>query len=374
MQKLATYFLSFCLFTSVSFSQNQKLSEKATVSIISCGSGAELYSIYGHTAIRITDAKNYIDLVYNYGMFDFSTENFYLKFVKGDMQYFMGVNTYAEFIYEYQYTNRAVFAQELYLTTQQKQQLFDTLNKTLFSDKRFYTYKFIDRNCTTMVLDHINAIYGVPVVTKKITTQESYRTILYGYLNNHFWENLGINSIFGMKVDQTATKIFLPNELMISLKTAKHNNKPIGGAIKILHQKTNTAGDFSMGNSIYLYCLILIVLLVLNSKILYLTYLSILGMLGVFFCGVGLYSFHQEIWWNYNALLFNPLLLLLVYFVATNNTKLCLAIIYINLGALVVQLLFIVNKVNLIMFLPLIMSSVIILFKLKKYVLLASVK
>ncbi|MBC7643054.1 MAG: DUF4105 domain-containing protein, partial [Flavobacterium sp.] len=181
--------------------QYYKLSNQAKVSLITCGSGNELYSIYGHTAIRFLDSENNLDIVYNYGNFDFATENFYLKFVKGDLQYFVAACSFNDFMQEYVETNRNVFEQQLILSTDQKQKLFEQMNSSMFSDERYYTYKFIDKNCTTMVLDKINAIYGSNIVNKKTNTLVSYRTILYSYLNNHFWENFGINIIFGAKVD-----------------------------------------------------------------------------------------------------------------------------------------------------------------------------
>jgi Domain of unknown function (DUF4105) len=227
MKFVKKVFLFILIYSSSAFSQFQKLSENTKISILTCGSGTELYSIYGHTAIRVNDLDNNIDIVFNYGYFDFNTPNFYLKFVKGDMQYFGAADSFSSFMAEYVATNRTVFEQELIISNQQKQQLFDDLNASLFSDQRFYTYKFIDKNCTTMVLDKINSVFEKKIVSKKISNNESYRSVLYQYLTNHFWENFGINIIFGTKVDQKATKLFLPNELMLNLNTTKFNNKYI---------------------------------------------------------------------------------------------------------------------------------------------------
>ena len=69
--------LSFFLFLfSISnYSQSNSLSEASKVSIITCGTGNESYSLYGHTGIRIKDSLKGIDIVYNYGAFDFQTKN-----------------------------------------------------------------------------------------------------------------------------------------------------------------------------------------------------------------------------------------------------------------------------------------------------------
>ena len=80
MLKKTFLFLSL-LFSVVTFSQMAPLSENAKISVLTCGNGEELYTTFGHTAIRIQDVSNSLDVVFNYGMFDFREGNFYLKFV-----------------------------------------------------------------------------------------------------------------------------------------------------------------------------------------------------------------------------------------------------------------------------------------------------
>ena len=125
--------LLFVLFAVVQpiFAQGIRLSDQAKVSVITCGSGDQLYSIFGHTGLRISDPVHQLDVVFNYGTFDFATPNFYGKFVKGDLDYYVSTSSFPQFLYEYQSDNRDVFEQELNLTTAQKQQLLEALNKNL---------------------------------------------------------------------------------------------------------------------------------------------------------------------------------------------------------------------------------------------------
>jgi len=102
--------ISFC-----GFSQNISLSKKAKVSILTCGLGPESYAMYGHTGIRIQDSIYGIDVVYNYGAFDFSTPNFIGRFIKGDLQYFVTNGSFIDFYYIYQAENREIIEQELNL-------------------------------------------------------------------------------------------------------------------------------------------------------------------------------------------------------------------------------------------------------------------
>ena len=67
-------------------SQTLQLSENAQVSVLTCGNGNELYSLFGHTAVRIFDPQTNIDIVYNYGAFDFATPNLDARFSKGDLK------------------------------------------------------------------------------------------------------------------------------------------------------------------------------------------------------------------------------------------------------------------------------------------------
>lgn len=362
LKKTILFILFFCSITS--YAQYYKLSENSKVSIITCGSGEELYSIYGHTAIRVLDSINGIDVVYNYGNFDFGTPNFYPKFVKGDLQYFASASSFQDFMSSYVYDNRDVFEQNLLISLVQKQKLFDEINASLYSDEKFYTYKFIDKNCTTMVLNKVNSVFGSTVVTKKWNTDVSYRTVLYSYLDNHFFENLGINIIFGKKTDAPATKLFLPKELMDNLKISKFNNKPIVEKVSVLNKKNPEKVPVSYWNNIYFFCFLLLMILVWNRKAIQLAYFSVLGGMGVFLTLVGFYSLHHEVTQNYNILLFNPSLLLLAYFIVRKNNKWIVNLAYFNMASLAVYSMAIATKVDFLMMLPLIVVSGVILAKL----------
>jgi uncharacterized integral membrane protein len=353
----------FFLFVSVlSFSQNSTLSENSKVSIFTCGRGNELYTTFGHTAIRIKDVATNIDVVYNYGAFDFNTDNFYLKFVKGDLQYFINATSYEEFIYEYQIEKREVIEQTLNFSLLQKQQLFELLNASLFSDERSYTYKFIDRNCTTMVVEKINKMLGENLIQKVDDKSITYRELLYPYFENHFYYKLGINIIFGAKTDNLATKLFLPSELMHSLNKARFNGKPVVTKTETIVKGVELESGFSFVNSLYFIALLLLILVVTNNKKVYLTYLFIAGILGLFLSLVGLYSLHKEVLWNYNALLFNPLFILLPFLSGKKLQKTA----RICLGITGVYIALMITKPHLFLMLPFIIANLFLLWKLQK--------
>lgn len=346
-----------------SFGQNILLSKNTRASVITCDTGNKSYSLFGHTAIRITDVENNLDVVYNYGAFDFATPNFVVKFTKGDLQYFVVAHSFPDFINEYVYEQRSVYEQELIIPLAFKQKLFDNLNTALVSEERYYTYKFIDKNCTSMVVDILNKTLESNVIFKKADTDKTYRTILYPYFSNSFYQKLGTSIIFGKKVDKPGTQIFLPFELQKSLKVIPFKNHPLCKESKtLLDCKKQT--QKSWWDNYYTFALLLVFIVVLNKRSIDLFYLAMMGILGVFFGLVGFYSFHQELSYNYNLLLFNPVLLGLLYFQHTKNKKWIINLCFLNIILLLIYLVVMLNKIHLLIVLPLILSSITLLVKI----------
>src|SRR5689334_4761343 len=47
------------------------------ISLLTCSPGEELYSTFGHSALRVKDSATKTDIIYNYGTFDFDDPDFY---------------------------------------------------------------------------------------------------------------------------------------------------------------------------------------------------------------------------------------------------------------------------------------------------------
>jgi len=357
-----TLFSLLLLLSFIGFSQSLPLSKDAKISVITCGLGNETYSYFGHTAIRVADPGNNIDVVFNYGAFDFSTPNFVAKFAKGDLQYFVVVHSFSDFINDYTNEKRSVFEQELLISQESKQKLFDNLNTTLASEDRYYTYKFIDKNCTSMVVDIINTSLNDTVITKKGDTDKTYRSILFPYFDGHFYDQLGTSIIFGTKVDQLGTKIFLPFELKNSLEKTTYQNHPLVSKTKTLlsFEKETPA---SWWNNVYTYLLILAFVVLVHNKIVDKIYLLVLSFMGIFFVAVGFYSFHQELAMNYNVLLFSPLLLVLIFLSVIKNKRWTYRFAVLHLLFLIIYGIFMINKAHFLIVLPLIITSGFVLVR-----------
>ncbi|MGI4737266.1 MAG: DUF4105 domain-containing protein [Janthinobacterium lividum] len=210
------------------------LSPQATVSVLTCAPGSETYALFGHSALRITDPLRGFDQVYNYGTFDFATPNFYGRFMRGDLQYFLSVNSFAEFLTAYQLENRVVSEQVLALQPPETQRLYAYLETTRHSSARFYRYQFFADNCTTRLWRDIHASVETPLQVDSTYTlpARSYRQLLAPYLAPAPWVNLGMNLGLGWPADRATTfnqQVFLPVALQQALQHTRRAHRPFAG-------------------------------------------------------------------------------------------------------------------------------------------------
>jgi hypothetical protein len=211
-----------------------------------------------------------------------------------------------------------------------------------------------------MAVDVINKALDQEVIVKKGDTISTYRSILYPYFNNHFYEQLGTSIIFGTKTDQAGTAIFLPFELKESLNQIQLNQQPIvkqNNTLLEFEPETNS----SWWNNPYTYLLFLGCILLLNKKWSDTLYLASIGILGIAFTILGLYSTHLELGNNYNTLVFNPALIALVAFAKAKNKKGIQFTFWFNCIALVLYAIVLTNKAHLWIVAPLIITNGVIL-------------
>lgn len=211
----------FLLVNSVVYAQPEiELTEESIVTLATCGPGQELYEAFGHTAIRIHDPSLGLDVVYNYGTFDFDQPNFYWNFVQGRSLYMLAANRYSNFIRAYQYYNRSVREQYLNLTLPQKQALLDKLLWNAKVENRNYLYDYFFDNCSTRPRDVINDALGGTIEFDSTHLAENHLSIreltdLY-ILKEQPWGDLGIDLCLGSVIDEPATAaqyMYLPEEL-----------------------------------------------------------------------------------------------------------------------------------------------------------------
>ena len=220
-----------CLLTGTALlGQNPRLHPDARISIITCGPHqGELYSAFGHSAIRVFDPSLGIDLAYNYGVFDFDQPNFYLNFARGYSYYKLAVYPYPLFRDHYISYNRYVHEQVLNLTEAQKQKVFDFLEWNALPENASYLYDYFYDNCATRVRDvFFNAMKEELIFDSTfIQSKYSIRQLTDLYLSHQPWGDLGIDICLGLPMDKTAAAyeyMFLPDYIEwsfdhVSIKT-----------------------------------------------------------------------------------------------------------------------------------------------------------
>lgn len=195
------------------------------ISLLTCTPGEELYARYGHTSIRLVDTERHLDLVFNYGVFSFTTDNFYWKFVKGETYYELGIEPTRFFLADYAEEQRPVYEQHLNLTEEQTRAFAEALALNFRPENRSYLYNFVFDNCATRPYNLIQSILG-DSITSDYTDWEgvTYRQYLQHYTRPHTWEDFGINLLFGKRADipmHGDDRLFLPEALMCHLHSAK---------------------------------------------------------------------------------------------------------------------------------------------------------
>ncbi len=205
------------------------LSKNAQISLLTFDPGSEIYSIWGHTAIRIKDPETGIDIVYNYGTFDFDQPGFLWKFLKGKLNYFLSYNRYDEVIYFYKYVERGMYEQILNLSYNEKNKLAHALIDNYKEENRYYKYDFFFDNCSTRPLNIIEKSLNGKLMLRKPKEKLTFRQLLDKQIPDYKWTDFGIHLIIGNPADKMPTprqSCFLPLNLMHTLSDARIQVKP----------------------------------------------------------------------------------------------------------------------------------------------------
>lgn len=180
------------------------------LSLLTCGPGTEIYSLFGHTALRYEDRRRGIDAVFNYGLFSFDTPNFVLRFTLGETYYQLGATDYKYFLAEYQMTNRDVWQQTLNLSSEEKRQLIALLEENYRPENRVYLYNFFHDNCSTRPRDLVErTVKGRLHYADDMTTTDtgrSFRDIVHQYCKGHPWSQFGIDLCLGSEADRPISR------------------------------------------------------------------------------------------------------------------------------------------------------------------------
>jgi len=316
------------------------ISQSAEVSIITCAPGNELYSTFGHSAIRVKDSVYRFDKVYNYGTFNFETPNFYLKFGRGQLDYMLSVSPYKYFVASYMDENRWIKEQVLNLTDDQKKEIYLFLENNALPENKFYRYDFFYDNCATRVKDVVKDVLGSELIPPGSITENgtTFRDMLKPYLIGKEWERFGISLILGQPADKQVTPdeaTFLPDftELYFDNCTVKMNGAeiPLVKSKQMLYEpKTLISSEKSIFTPAFIFWLVFLLFLIISfieirkhkyyplfDKTLY----FILGLAGIVILLMWFATDHKAVVNNWDILWCMPLYMAVAFMIKKEGNK-----------------------------------------------------
>jgi hypothetical protein len=226
---LRVFFL--VLFCNFKITLSAQDSSHIRVSLLTCSPGDEIYSTFGHSALRITDSSSVSDIVFNYGTFNFDEPGFYTNFLRGRLLYYLSTMYFADFKEEYQSTNRSITEQVLNLSAEEKIAIENFLYNNVKEENKYYNYDFFLDNCTTRLRDIIVKYKrNYPPLKPIMPASTTFRQAIHNNLHKHgkYWTNFGIDILFGLPSDgimTTSQTQFLPDNLMMTLDSSNQQHQ-----------------------------------------------------------------------------------------------------------------------------------------------------
>lgn len=303
------------------------------ISLLTCQPHDEVYSLYGHTSIRVQDFRNGTDVAVNFGVFDSSADYFVWRFVFGQTDYMMAVYDFSHFIEEYRHYGSGVYQQRINMDCEEKRVFLQALYENSRPENVVYRYNFLYNNCTTKARDIILESINGNVVYESTWLQKddlSIRDLLHFKTKDYPWERVGVDLLVGVKADDVAShseRQFLPEVLMNDFDSATvvrpdgSRKALVDSAMWVLLPGTpyHAEGGWwcplkPRQMAVLFFCAILSLclyeLLLLKRTLLWVDYCVVLiyGLAGVIL-GAMLFSAHPTVNQNFQIFLLNPLYL-----------------------------------------------------------------
>lgn len=311
--------------------------DSVEISLLTCEPHDEVYSLYGHTALRYHDMRpDGIDAAFNYGVFNFHAPHFVLRFVFGITDYELGAYPFRLFKKEYERFGSQVTEQVLNLTNEEKLKLHYALAENLEPQNVTYRYNYFYNNCTTKARDIIEqCINGEVVYADNKSNTKTFRETIHQMTAQQPWSRFGNDLLLGLKADWGTTQReqeFLPAHLMEDFDHAQivdGTNRPLVKETRIavqsgvqVIQQGFPLSPLACGIILLAIGAVLFVIEIRNKKtfVVWDIFLMLLtGMIGIVLF-LMLFSQHPTVSLNLQILLFNPLPLFFIWQVAKGRS------------------------------------------------------
>ncbi|MDR1591706.1 MAG: DUF4105 domain-containing protein [Prevotellaceae bacterium] len=326
MKKVVLY---LCLIAAIPTLDARELSDACRISLLTCDPGKEVYARFGHTAIRVVDAPNDYDVVYHYGVFDFETDGFLLRFIRGETDYQIGKLPTNIFLDEYNRRRSTVVEQTLNLSIDEKRRLNTALETNYLPENRIYRYNFIYDNCATRPFVIINnAPDTAPTLYASRQSATTFRSVIGEYVGSDTWLKFGIDILIGREADEPVFEQSLIGFPLYMMRIVSNEMLESGGSSRplassaeplFIHPPLNVETALPITGPVWVCCMLLIVVAALSflswQRKRYMLWLDVtlFAIFGILGCVVGymtFFSLHPLVDTNLNLLWMNPLQLL----------------------------------------------------------------
>jgi len=210
------------------------LSDHASASLLTMLPGTQVYSLFGHSAIRIHDPATGLDRVYNFGTFSFDQPFFVLRFLRGSLNYSLDTGPFERELRTYRSLRRPMIEQTLALDPATVRTLYERLEVNALPENRDYRYDFFFDNCSTRLIDAVDSALvatGRPGIDlPPVGAPRTFRQLLAMYTAGNRPVDLGIELALGAPGDRVATareEGFLPLELADQFDRATADGRPL---------------------------------------------------------------------------------------------------------------------------------------------------
>lgn len=311
------------------------------VYLMTMGPGAAVWERFGHNAIWIDDPGVEPDTAYNYGLFDFRQENFLLRFIRGQMWYWMAGFPAEAYVRTYLRDNRSVWLQELNLPPGARLELREFLRWNERPENRFYHYDYYLDNCSTRVRDAIDRVIGgaIAAQTASLPSGTSYRFHTQRLTANDPLTFTGLLLALGEPVDRPISaweEMFLPMALRehvrrVTLAGANGMREPLVASERTLFESTAPEPPAAPPRWLHWYLLIgtaagaIAAALGSTSRrrsgarlglsVFAVVWGTIAGLAGMVLAGLWAFTDHVAAYQNENLLQVNPVILALAVLV-----------------------------------------------------------
>jgi hypothetical protein len=290
----------------------------------------EIYTIYGHTALRLQYDGN--DAVLNWGTFDSNRRNFIYHFVRGETDYFLSAEPYSLFEQNYLASGAQIVEQTLNIPDSLKMAMLEEIRINLLPENVEYRYNYFFDNCTTRPRNLIERYCGGEIVYREHGDRIfTLRNLVHECTAPYPWMQFGIDLVISSGADSLIsrrTELFLPEKLCRALaesvvRMPDGQVRPVVlSTERVMNRSAKQGNDSSADpaspllNPLPVCCLVFFIFLIItvwavkkrcSCRLPFAILFFVAGAAGCLVAFLMLFSSHPCVSPNWNILWLNPL-------------------------------------------------------------------